>query len=586
MSPALIANLEPNRKSFQPYKSATLDTPLVHLIVEPLLPLLRPVLKCIFSIRWQLCRPLQVRVIPNFVPLIELPLFQDLTYLTYGQLLLALPLLVFAISGYYFTFVVPDVLHSGEYASYAIYCTFLTANKTNSIFSFLLGIPFERMIPFHNASALITVILAGFHGYVGYVYGGGGGNANANGGGRHLVVVTDVTNNSQYGLLGNTPNLGLYLLDGTTNMSGTLLFASISVLVLTSVFPWLRRQFFNFWLWIHLLAIVCVFIFATIHQVSSILFLATWWIVDLFTRYVVMAACRYPHTAKLELIQNDIVRISFPKTAGFSYNGGQFVQIAVKEIGLMEFHPASISSAPHENEVTLHIRALGDWTKRLANLARQQKEAVILLEGPYGSLSMDADDENRYKMALIVAGGIGVTHCNSVAKTLIQNAKCGRRLKHLRFVWAVRDLDMLDVMDPLEAPEDGADWGASSRDFRTASMHLEAPSAARFSESMEMGAGSKKPMVQTDIYLTKSSPSTPIALSDGRNIYFGRPDLERTVAELRAQAMKRNVTHVAVFGCGPKALIDDLKDVCRRYTQGVAETSGVTFDVHEEIFDF
>jgi hypothetical protein len=61
--------------------------------------------------------------------------------------------------GYYFIFVSPDVEKSGAMASYAIFATFLTANKTNSIAAFFFGIPFERMIPYHNLSSLATVVL-------------------------------------------------------------------------------------------------------------------------------------------------------------------------------------------------------------------------------------------------------------------------------------------------------------------------------------------------------------------------------------------------------------------------------------------
>ncbi len=75
-------------------------------------------------------------------------------------------------------------------------------------------------------------------------------------------------------------------------------------------------------------------------------------------------------------------------------------------------------------------------------------------------------------------------------------------------------------------------------------------------------------------------------MEDGRTSYFGCPDLNAIIADVKEEAMKRGVTHVAVFGCGPKVLIDTLKYTCRRQSQSLLELQGVTFDVHEEIFDF
>lgn len=574
---------KPKMKRFTPYKGTILDAPFFRIILQPLLPLLRPVMAMIFAIRWQLSRPLQTRVFPSFCPLIDVPLLRDLPFLTCGQVMLALPLAIIVVGGYYFTFVAPDVDSSGEYASYAIYATFLTANKTNSVFAFLLGIPFERMIPYHNLASLITIALSCMHGYVAFAYGGEGddheddhdNSEDHSGDDRRL----DSGDDSQYGLLGANPNLGKFLFDGDNNTTGSLLAITMLILVLSSIFPLFRRRFFDLWLWTHILAAICVVIFATMHEVTSILIVAGWWAIDVVTRYLVMATCLYPHKAKLQLIGDDIVKISFKKPANFSYNGGQFVQIAIHDLGMLAFHPISISSAPHEDRVTLHVRGLGNWSKRLVDLAKQKDEVSVLLEGPYGSLSVDIDDASRYKMVLLVSGGIGVTHCSSVAKSVIHDFKMGRKLKQLRFVWAVRDLEMLDVLDPLEQVSSDFELGESTSELRTETMHE--PSSSAFA-----GVATKNCLVETDIFLTKASPSTPVSLSDGRNIFFGRPDLDHIIVDMKSQALKHKVTHVAVFGCGPKVLVDKLKDVCRKHSQAITEAQGVTFDVHEEIFDF
>ena len=71
-----------------------------------------------------------------------------------------------------------------------------------------------------------------------------------------------------------------------------------------------------------------------------------------------------------------------------------------------KWHPFSISSSPHQEVVTLHIRNVGYWTNKLYQIADTCADINILLEGPYGSLAVDLFSE-RYKMIMLFSGGIG-----------------------------------------------------------------------------------------------------------------------------------------------------------------------------------
>ena len=558
-----------SRQNFRPYEKQTLDASFFHVLLQPLIILFRPVLAFIYSIRWQLSRPLQIRVLPNWFPTLDLPLIKDVANLTVGQLLLSVPLAVIFLSGVYATFVSPDVKMSGEIAGYAIIATFLTANKANSIISLLFGISFERLIPFHNLSSWLTVLLTGFHLYVSFAY-ADGGDRRLESSDRRLS-----SGDSQHGLSGPNPDLIKFLFDGDNNTSGSLLTITLFVLVLSSAFPIFRRTFFDLWFWIHVGSAICCIIFAIMHEVETIYYVAVWWFLDMLMRYIVMAGCKHPHKANLELVGEDIVKVSFSKSSGFEYNGGQFVQISFPALNPLAFHPISISSSPSDEIVTLHIRQLGNWSKSLVELAKKEEEASILIEGPYGSLSVDVDDDSRFQMALLVSGGIGVTHCQGVARTLLQESKHGRRLKHLRFVWAIRDLDMMAVMPSITDGEDA--------------RGIEDPehSHTDFSEiSLEPDESERRRIVQSDVFLTKATAAPPVTVEDGRNLYFGRPDLKAIVADVKEEAVRLGVSHVAVFGCGPKGMIDQLKDECRIQSQRLLELEGVTLEMHEEMFDF
>jgi NAD(P)H-flavin reductase len=66
-----------------------------------------------------------------------------------------------------------------------------------------------------------------------------------------------------------------------------------------------------------------------------------------------------------------------------------------------------MSSAPHQQTVTFHIRKVGDWTSALFDLAVKKKEIKIYLEGPFGNLSVDIIGDRKYKSIMLISGGIG-----------------------------------------------------------------------------------------------------------------------------------------------------------------------------------
>ena len=74
--------------------------------------------------------------------------------------------------------------------------------------------------------------------------------------------------------------------------------------------------------------------------------------------------------------------------------------------------------------MSIHIRVLGDWTKKLYDLAHPfglaGTEAEVLFEGPYGELEVDIDGA-KYKSVLLISGGIGITPIQSICNDLIHH---------------------------------------------------------------------------------------------------------------------------------------------------------------------
>lgn len=57
--------------------------------------------------------------------------------------------------------------------------------------------------------------------------------------------------------------------------------------------------------------------------------------------------------------------ITFLKPLNFQYKSGQWVRIACPALQTTEYHPFTLSSAPHETNLSVHVRAVGPWTTNI-----------------------------------------------------------------------------------------------------------------------------------------------------------------------------------------------------------------------------
>ena len=86
-----------------------------------------------------------------------------------------------------------------------------------------------------------------------------------------------------------------------------------------------------------------------------------------------------------------VTRLVFCKN-GFQYHCGQYAFINVPRVSVLQWHPFSISSAPHDSDVTFHIKALGagTFTSVLADAVQASTNAAQIqmkVDGPYGRAS-------------------------------------------------------------------------------------------------------------------------------------------------------------------------------------------------------
>ncbi|KAF3783501.1 Respiratory burst oxidase-like protein C [Nymphaea thermarum] len=146
---------------------------------------------------------------------------------------------------------------------------------------------------------------------------------------------------------------------------------------------------------------------------------------------------------KVAVYPGNVLTLQMSKPNGFKYKSGQYMFVNCAAVSPFEWHPFSITSAPSDDYVSVHIRTLGDWTSELkavfsevcqppdsgkSGLLRADYRRDggnpsfprVLIDGPYGA---PAQDYKKYEVVLLVGLGIGATPFISIVKDIINNIK-------------------------------------------------------------------------------------------------------------------------------------------------------------------
>jgi len=404
-----------------------------------------------------------------------LELLQDLQFITFGQILLTIPLIVCLVGGLITIFVSPNTTQSGNYAFYCLMLTYLFANKSTSIFSLVFGLSWTQLVVHHHLSTIFALLITVGHAYVAftgqdyiqpkecYEEEEGGGVAL-----RRQLYCLEYNPKYRFSQIGPKPDLWAFLWDGGRNTSGSYMTVCLLALIGLSSIRWFRKHAYDLWLVLHICFAGALLAYADKHRIGMLVFvIILWWGLDGVVRYGYGMLCVNPKKATLTKILPDVVEISFPRR-NFSFHAGQFVRIAFPySKHPVMFHPLTISSAPYQETTTLHFRAVGGWTRYLADLCPDEKDTSdidkkkasnsvdvnILVEGPFGALTMDLwDNHERYPVVVLICGGIGVAPMLSLARQLLyEHEREGKKRRKVQIVWAVRDLALPRALMPLLA---------------------------------------------------------------------------------------------------------------------------------------
>ncbi|KAK4483711.1 hypothetical protein RD792_010913 [Penstemon davidsonii] len=217
--------------------------------------------------------------------------------------------------------------------------------------------------------------------------------------------------------------------------------------------PFNRLTGFNaFWYSHHLLGLVYVLLL--IH--STFLFLVHRWYQKTTWMYISvplllyiaersLRTCRSEHYAvrilKVSVLPGGVFSLIMAKPNGFKYKSGQYIFLQCPTISPFEWHPFSLTSAPGDNYLSVHIRTVGDWTQELKQVFTDNNSSAsvigrakfgslgnvnqtglpkLLVDGPYGA---PAQDYQNYDVLLLVGLGIGATPFISILKDLLNNTR-------------------------------------------------------------------------------------------------------------------------------------------------------------------
>ncbi|WP_046757517.1 ferredoxin reductase family protein [Kordia jejudonensis] len=98
-------------------------------------------------------------------------------------------------------------------------------------------------------------------------------------------------------------------------------------------------------------------------------------------------------------------------TNSLSYKAGQFAFFTFPSISKKEQHPFTLSSHPHDENLVITVKNLGDYTKKM--ISQLNIGDSVLVEGAYGKFSSAYSKE---KEQIWIAGGIGITPFLSLIK--------------------------------------------------------------------------------------------------------------------------------------------------------------------------
>jgi len=283
---------------------------------------------------------------------------------------------------------------------------------------------------------------------------------------------------------------------------------------------------------------------------------------------------------------SNVVELQIKKEKTTS-RAGQYIFLSCPEVSYFQWHPFTLTSAPEEDYLSVHIRVTGDFTRALAKVVgcnfstKEGNKDIpaagmvvgtntgyfkvstlprVMVDGPFGSAS---EDFLNFEAVLLVGTGIGVTPFASILKSIwyrmnnFNNSK-PTRLSKVYFTWVIRDFGT-------------AEW------FHSLLHAIEEQDTQGRIEINIYYTGKVKEDDVNNIYVQDVGAEKDAITSLRAPTHYGRPNWDRLYHSI---AEKHPQTDVGVFFCGPPSLSKTIHQMSNKYS----DPNGTRFFFGKENF--
>ncbi|XP_026565713.1 dual oxidase 2 [Pseudonaja textilis] len=356
------------------------------------------------------------------------------------------------------------------------------------------------------------------------------------------------------------PKYYWWFFETVPGMTGVLLLVILAIMYVFATHYFRRISFQGFWITHHLYVVLYILViihgsYALIQQPRFHIYFIIPALIYVADKLISLSRKKVEISViKAELLPSGVTNLQFQRPQDFDYRSGQWVRIACLSLGTNEYHPFTLTSAPHEDLLSLHIRAAGPWTTRLRELYSQESIAEIgkypklYLDGPFGE---GHQEWNKFEVSVLVGGGIGVTPFASILKDLVFKSSVGSRIlcKKIYFIWVTRTQRQFEwVADIIREVEEN-----DQRDLVSVHIYI-----TQLAEKFDLRT--------TMLYICERHFQKVLnrSLFTGlRSItHFGRPPFVPFFCSL--QEVHPEVRKIGVFSCGPPGMTKNVEKACQK----------------------
>ncbi|KAL4348283.1 hypothetical protein GQ457_17G018830 [Hibiscus cannabinus] len=387
-----------------------------------------------------------------------------------------------------------------------------------------------------------------------------------------------------------------------------------------------------FWYSHHLFVIVYTLL--VVHGIK--LFLTKKWYKKTTWMYLAVPVILYSCERLTRLLRSSIKAVTIQKVAvypgnvlalhmsrphGFRYKSGQYMFVNCAAVSPFEWHPFSITSAPGDDYLSVHIRTLGDWTRQLRTVCQQPTNGKsgllradymqgtkipdilfnmnddlnsfprVLIDGPYGA---PAQDYKKYEVVLLVGLGIGATPMISIVKDIVINIRAMEeeaefgsgalengngavgisppnskrkesfKTRRAYFYWVTRE-------------QGSFDWFKGIMNEVAEMDHNHVIELHNYCTSVYEEGDARSALITMLQSLNHAKNGVDIVSGTRVKSHFAKPNWRSVYKQI---AVNHNNSRVGVFYCGAPALTKELRQLASDFSR----KTSTKFDFHKENF--